>query len=153
MPASGRFAKLTALDCRRQLAEIFANTLFQNSFDAPYARRGGLLLDDFEMPQLARRFCVRAAAHFAREIADGVRFDDVAVLAVEHADDALGARFIVRHLLEHDGDIFLYLFVDEILDRLNFLLRHRAGEVEVEPQALGRDVAALLVDVGRENLL
>ena len=127
-------------------------SLFQYRFDAADAACGGLFFDDFKMAEFARALRVRAAAHLAREGADGVRFDDVAVLIVEHADDALGAGALVRHLFEHDGDILFDLFVDQIFDRFDLFLRHGTGEIEVETEPLGGDVAALLVDVGRENL-
>lgn len=45
---------------------------------------------------------MRASAHFAREIADRVRLDDVAVFGIEYADDPLLARRIVRHLRKDD---------------------------------------------------
>ena len=62
-----------------QRGQVRAGGLLQDRFDAADAGGGGLLLDDVEVAENARVLDVGPAAHLARKIADGVRFDDFAV--------------------------------------------------------------------------
>ena len=55
--------------------------LLQNRFNTAQTAAAALFFLDLEFAELTRRFHVRAAANFFREIADGVRFYHFAVLA------------------------------------------------------------------------
>ena len=125
----------------------------QNGLDAAHARAGALLLDDFERAQLARIFRVRAAADFLGKFSDGIGFHTRAVLAFENARKALRLRFLEGKLPHDAGNTLRDLRVDESFHRLDFLGRHGAGKIEIEPQALLGDVRAFLADVRGQHLL
>ena len=84
------------------------------------------------------------AANLATVIAHGVDLDPLAVLVAEQTYRALGSGFGHGHFLT--GDV--YMRINSLLNQLFNLLELLRGdlprEAEVETQAFGGDVAALL---------
>ena len=93
-----------------------------------------------------------AAADLLGELAHGVHLDALAVLALKQAHCALRLGLGHGHFLAHDGSLGLNGHVHQALDLGLLLLGHLAAEGEVEAQALGGDVGALLRDLRAQNL-
>ena len=119
---------------------------------AAHSGRGRLFLLNVEVLQITGVAGVRAAADLLGELAHSVYLNALAVLALEQADSALRLGLFDGHLLagyRHGG---FYSLVDQPLDLFKLVLGQLARAGEVEAQALGGYVGALLGDVRAYDL-
>ena len=124
------------------MQDLFARG--EHGFYSAHARGGSFFFLDGEMPQLARMVRVRPAADFLGEFAHGVNLHALGVAAFEQADSAAFLGLFHGHFIAGDGYVFFYHDIDQRFHFLQLFRRHFAREREIEPQALGGDVAALL---------
>ena len=120
--------------------------------DPTDAGGGGFFLADFEGTQVAGVVRVGAAADFEGIVAHLVGADRFTVFALKQTDGALCLGFGNGHLFHDDGNFRVDGDVHEALDFRNLLRRHFPAEGEIETQALGGDIGALLGNLIAQDL-
>ena len=119
-------------------------------FDAPDTRRDAAPGDDCEEPDVACRGHVRAAAQLHADARDADDADLVAVFFAEERHRAGRDSLLGRPDLGLHRRIAVDLLVDDSLDAIELLARHRLKMYEIEPQPVGRHERARLLDVYAE---
>ena len=124
----------------------------RDGFDPARAGADGALREDRERPDLGGRAHVRAAAELARDALDLDDADDVAVLLAEQHHRAELARLVDGRLEDVQRVVLEDGAVDPLLDLVALLGGQLPAVREVEPELVGTDGRAGLLDVVAEHL-
>ena len=134
------------------LLQVAVGGLAGQRLDAADAGGDRAFADDLEYADLAAGVQMGAAAQFTRKIAHGDHAHRVAVLFLEYGDGAGLDGLLVALRAPVHRQVLADLFVDGVLDLLQFVGAQGAVVGEVEAQLVGPDPRAGLLDVQAQDL-
>src|SRR6185312_4041591 len=126
--------------------------LARDRLDAAYARGNTAFTEDLEEADVSGPLHVSAAAELHREISDAQHANVLVVFLTEERHRAGGDRVLVSHELRLRRRIETDLRVHRSLDGSQLPRCDRLEMREIEPQPVGRNQRALLLDVFAQSL-